>query len=140
MDIDLTFLSSVTEEFIKQMVEPPIEQDQIMSHQTKLAKELKKQIAVNEGNFTSDTDSTSSSEEEVEATDNNDREAAFEAPLAVSHMKSNQQVRLLTSFFLSVMPWGRGDHSSNSPVNFFSSLGTTTSSMSRPLALLGVPL
>ena len=87
-DIDLTFLSSVTEEFIKQMVEPPMEQDQIMSHQTKLAKELQKQVAVNEENFTSDTDPTSSSEEEVD----NGRDAAFETPLAVSHVQSNQQV------------------------------------------------
>ena len=88
-DIDLTFLSSVTEEFIKQMVEPPMEQDQmIMSHQTKLAKELQKQVAVNEENFTSDTDPTSSSEEEVD----NGRDAAFETPLAVSHVQNNQQV------------------------------------------------
>ena len=83
-DIDLTFLTSVTEEFIKQMVEPPMDQDQIMSHQTK----LQKQGAVNEENFSSDTDPTSSSEEEVD----NGRDAAFETPLAVSHVQNNQQV------------------------------------------------
>ena len=87
-DIDLTFLSSVTEEFIKQMVDAPMEQDQITSHQTKLAKELQKQVAVNEENSTSDTDPTSSSEEEVEI----GRDDAFETPLAASHVQSNQQV------------------------------------------------